>query len=218
METGFAVEDLGHRPYAAAWEYQRQLHAEVIAGLRPNTLLLVEHPRTLTLGRKTDPQNLLFSHDWYRANGLEVFQIERGGDVTYHGPGQLIAYPIFRINRRVRDFLRLLEQVVIGVAGQYGLEAYPSPGYAGVWVGQEKICAFGIAVKQGVALHGLALNVNTDLRDFELIVPCGIADKGVTSLEKLLGQRQDMNRVKEQLVDQFRRQYALSQPNPVSML
>lgn len=218
METGFVVEDLGHQPYAAAWDYQRQVHAEVVAGLRPNTLLLVEHPRTLTLGRKTDPHNLLFSHDWYREHGLQVFQIERGGDVTYHGPGQLVAYPIFRIDRRVRDFLRLLEQVVIGVVGLYGLEAYPSPGYAGVWVGQEKLCAFGIAVKQGVALHGLALNVNTDLRDFELIVPCGIADKGVTSLEKLLSQPQDINRVKEQLVEQFRRQYAPSQPDPVSAI
>ena len=196
----FAVRDLGLMPYKEAWALQKRLHAEIARGLRPPTLLLVEHPRVITLGRKATGENLKFPESWYRANGLEVYWVERGGDVTYHGPGQLVAYPLFPVERRVRDFLRKLEAAVIKVAESYGIEAYATPGYAGVWVGEEKLAAFGVAVKEGVALHGLALNVNTNLKDFDLIVPCGIRDKGVTSLEKLLGRPLPMDEVKARLV------------------
>ncbi len=196
----FAVRDLGLMPYKEAWALQKRLHAEIARGLRPPTLLLVEHPRVITLGRKATGENLKFPESWYRANGLEVYWVERGGDVTYHGPGQLVAYPLFPVERRVRDFLRKLEAAVIKVAESYGIEAYATPGYAGVWVGEEKLAAFGVAVKEGVALHGLALNVNTNLEDFDLIVPCGIRDKGVTSLEKLLGHPVPMDEVKARLV------------------
>ena len=209
------VEDWGPVAYGEAWARQKALHARVARGERPPTLVLTEHPRTLTLGRAASGENLLFAESWYRRRGFELFWVERGGDVTYHGPGQLVAYPIFPVARRVRDFLRLLEAVVVDVAEGYGLEGYATPGYAGVWVGEEKLAAFGVAVKQGVALHGLALNVNTNLEDFQVIVPCGIKDKGVTSLQRLLGRELEMDEVKARLTAAFRARFAdVSPPTP----
>lgn len=214
----FRVERLGRVPYAQAWEYQKQVHAEVVAGERPPTLLLLEHPRTITLGRGATGENLLLSEEQYRAQGIELFWIERGGDVTYHGPGQLVGYPIFPVGRRVRDYLRRLEAAIMRVAASYGIETFPSPGYAGVWVRrpapipswpdlEEKLCAFGVAIKQDVAFHGFALNVNTDLEDFNLIVPCGIRDKGVTSLQKLLGREVSMDEVTERVIAAFEQEF-----------
>ncbi len=200
----FAVWDLGTLPYKEAWDLQKRVHAEVVAGARPPTLLLVEHPRVITLGRKATGENLLFPEAWYRERGFEVYWVERGGDVTYHGPGQLVGYPIFPVDRRVRDFLRKLEAAIVRVAASYGVEAYATPGYAGVWVGDEKLAAFGVAVREGVALHGFALNVNTRLEDFSVIVPCGIRDKGVTSLERLLGHPLPMPEVKGRVVAALR--------------
>lgn len=211
---GFRVERLGRVEYLEAWEYQKQVHQEVADGLRSPTLLLLEHPRTLTMGRAAKPENLLLSPEQYAAQGIQIHSIERGGDVTYHGPGQLVGYPIFPVGRRVRDFLRQLEAAIMKTVGSYGIESYPSPGYAGVWVrrpapvaswpdSEEKICAFGIAVKRDVAFHGFALNVNTQLEDFDLIVPCGIKDKGVTSLQKLLGHEMSMEEVEQKVVSAF---------------
>lgn len=216
MSTAFEVEKLGLVPYAEAWAYQKKVHAEVAGGQRKPTLLLLEHPRTITLGRAAKAENLLLSEAEYRAQGIELFSIERGGDVTYHGPGQLVGYPIFPVGRQVRGFLRQLEQVIVQVAGTYGIETYATPGYAGVWVRkpapvaswpdiEEKLCAFGVAVKQDVALHGFALNVNTHLDDFNLIVPCGLKDKGVTSLQKILGRAISMSEVMERVVAAFAR-------------
>ncbi|WP_337870786.1 lipoyl(octanoyl) transferase LipB [Meiothermus sp.] len=218
MSAAFEVEQLGLVPYAQAWEYQKKVHAEVVAGLRRPTLLLLEHPRTITLGRAAKPENLLLSEAQYRAQGIELFSIERGGDVTYHGPGQLVGYPIFPVGRQVRGFLRQLEAVIMAVAKTYGIETYATPGYAGVWVRraapvagwpdlEEKLCAFGVAVKQDVALHGFALNVNTNLDDFNLIVPCGLKDKGVTSLQKILGHAVSMDGVMERVVQAFEQQF-----------
>jgi len=213
----FQVEDLGLMPYAEAWERQKTVHAEVVAGVRPPTLLLVEHPKVLTLGRGADGHNLLFPQDWYRAQGFELYWVERGGDVTYHGPGQLVGYPIFPVGRRVRDFLRQIESAVMRVAESYGVASYPSPGYAGVWVKtrdpfgldyEEKLCAIGVAVKQDVSFHGFALNVNTDLEDFSVIVPCGLVGKGVTSLQKLLGRAVPLEEVKARVVAAFKREFS----------
>lgn len=218
MSAAFEVEPLGLVPYAETWEHQKKVHAEVVAGLRKPTLLLLEHPRTITLGRAAKPENLLLSEAQYRAQGIELFSIERGGDVTYHGPGQLVGYPIFPVGRQVRGFLRQLEAVIMAVAKSYGIETYATPGYAGVWVRkaapvagwpdlEEKLCAFGVAVKQDVALHGFALNANTDLDDFNLIVPCGLKDKGVTSLQKILGRAVSMDEVMERVVQAFEQQF-----------
>ena len=229
MSAAFEVEKLGTVPYAQAWEYQKQVHAEVVAGRRKPTLLLLEHPRTITLGRAARAENLLLSEAQYRAMGIELFSIERGGDVTYHGPGQLVGYPIFPVGRQARGFLRQLEQVVMQVARSYGIETYATPGYAGVWVRQaapvegwpdreEKLCAFGVAVKQEVALHGFALNVNTQLEDFNLIVPCGIKDKGVTSLQKILGYPVSMDEVMERVVQAFEQQFPSFDFKPAASL
>lgn len=241
-KLAFKVEKLGLIPYAAAWEYQKQLHAEVVAGLRLPTLLLLEHPRTITLGRATKPENLLLSEAQYQARGIQLFSIERGGDVTYHGPGQLVGYPIFPVGRQVRGFLRQLEALIIKVAATYGIESFATPGYAGVWVRtpapaggcpdlkvtslsgnpaglglEEKLCAFGVAVKQDVALHGFALNVNTSLDDFNLIVPCGIQGKGVTSLQKVLGRAVSMNEVMERVIGAFEQQFPSFDARPSSL-
>ncbi|MCX7601674.1 MAG: lipoyl(octanoyl) transferase LipB [Meiothermus sp.] len=218
MSAAFEVEKLGLVPYQEAWAYQKEVHAEVVAGRRKPTLLLLEHPRTITLGRAAKPENLLLSEAQYRAQGIELFRIERGGDVTYHGPGQLVGYPIFPVGRQVRGFLRQLEQVIMQVAATYGIETYATPGYAGVWIRrpapvagwpdqEEKLCAFGVAVKQDVTLHGLALNVNTHLDDFNLIVPCGLRDKGVTSLQKILGREVSMSEVMERVVQAFEQHF-----------
>lgn len=225
LDRPFRVERLGRVPYLEAWDYQRQVHSEVADGLRPPTLLLLEHPRTLTLGRAAKPENLLHSREQYAALGLEVYDIERGGDVTYHGPGQLVGYPIFPVGRRVREFLRQLEAVVMNVAQSFGVQTFPSPGYAGVWVGrpapvqgwpdeEEKLCAFGIAVKRDVALHGFALNVNSNLDDFNLIVPCGIRGKGVTSLQKILGKEVNMDLVAERVIRAFEKEFPVLQVSP----
>ncbi|MBO1436510.1 lipoyl(octanoyl) transferase LipB [Meiothermus sp. CFH 77666] len=223
MSAAFEVERLGLLPYRQAWEYQKQVHAEVVAGKRKPTLLLLEHPRTITLGRAAKPENLLLSEAQYQAQGIELFSIERGGDVTYHGPGQLVGYPIFPVGRQVRGFLRQLEQVIMQVASTYGIETYATPGYAGVWIRkpapvagwpdiEEKLCAFGVAVKQDVALHGFALNVNTHLDDFNLIVPCGLKDKGVTSLQKILGREVSMNEVMERVIQAFEQHFPSFEP------
>ena len=203
------MEDLGLVPYGEAWAYQKRVHREVVAGNRPPTLLLLEHPRVITLGRKATGENLLFPESRYRENGVEPYRGERGGDVTYHGPGQLVAYPIFPVGREVRRFLRQIEEAIVRVAAGYGISAYPTPGYAGVWVGEDKLCAIGVAVKEGVSFHGFALNVNTDLNDFTVIVPCGLKGKGVTSLEKLLGRKVPMEEAKARVVAAFAEVFGL---------
>jgi lipoyl(octanoyl) transferase len=204
------VERLGQVPYQEAWEYQKKVHQEVVEGRRPPTLLLLEHPRVITLGRKATGANLLLSQEEYARRGFELYWVERGGDVTYHGPGQLVGYPIVPVGRRVRDFLRQIESAIVEVAASYGIEAYPSPGYAGVWVRrsdgfEEKLCAIGVAVKQDISFHGFALNVNTHLEDFEVIVPCGLLGKGVTSLERLLGHKVPLEEVMDRVERAFKK-------------
>lgn len=192
METRYEVRDLGLLPYPDAWAEQLRLHAGVADGERP-TLLLVEHPPVLTLGRKGGAENIVVTRAYLKRQGIDVHEVERGGDVTYHGPGQLVVYPIFPVGRRVRDYLRLLEAATVRALGTLGLEARPNPGYAGVYVaprlhnGQlrdQKIASLGVAVKRDVALHGIGLNVSTDLHHFELIVPCGLNDTTMTSIER----------------------------------
>jgi lipoyl(octanoyl) transferase len=200
---------LGTIRYGDAYAMQLQAHDRVAQGLEPPTLLLLEHPRVITHGRKDEiGTNLLASPETLEAAGIELVMTERGGTVTYHGPGQLVAYPIFPVGRRVRDFLRRLENVQIRVLETYGLEARPNPGYAGVYVGEDKIGSIGVAIKRNVALHGLALNINTDLEDFELIVPCGLTGTRMTSVQKLLGRTIDMTEVKSRLEAAFRLEFA----------
>ena len=219
-DPGFDTLDLGLLPYPAAWARQKQELDRVAAGGRP-VLLLVEHPPVLTLGRKAkDGENIVVTRDYLAAQGIDVFEVERGGDVTYHGPGQLVAYAIFPVGRQVRDFLRLLENAVVEALKTLGLpDARPNPGYAGVYVDprevngktyDQKICSIGVAIKQNVALHGIGLNVCPDLHHFDLIVPCGLQDTQMTSVQReyeLRGMRREitMPQAKKALADAFAR-------------
>jgi len=204
MAEEFIVRDLGRLDYQAAWEVQHNAHAAVAEGRLPPTLLLVEHPPVITFGKKGGRSNLLVSEEFLRERGFTLYEVERGGDVTYHGPGQLVGYPIFWVGRRVQEYLRRLEQVMIALLAGYGLEAGGSPGYAGVWIGNDKVVAIGVAVRREVSFHGFALNVSTDLTHFEYIVPCGLAGKGVTCLSRLLGRPVALEEVKPRLVSAFR--------------
>lgn len=200
MSSPFLVRDLGRLGYRDAWSVQHQVHAAVVAGEVEPTLLLVEHEPVLTFGRKGGRDHLLVGEQELNRRGFELIDIERGGDVTYHGPGQLVGYPIVPIGRRVRDYLRRLEAAIVDLAAGYGIEAEGSPGYAGVWVGNDKLCAIGVAVKRNVSFHGFALNVATDLMHFETIVPCGLEGTGVTSLSRLLGRPVELGEVGARLV------------------
>ena len=160
----------------------------------PDLLLLVEHPPTFTIGRGGGAAHLLASPAELAALGARVHEVDRGGDITYHGPGQLVGYPILDLLGRGRDvhrYLRLLEEALIRALADLGVAAGRLPPHTGVWVGDEKVAAIGVKISRGVTLHGFALNVAPDLRHFEAIVPCGIRDKGVTSLERLLGRAPD---------------------------
>jgi lipoyl(octanoyl) transferase len=200
----FTVEDLGRLGYDRALERQKAVHAGVVSGTRGPTLLLVEHPRVVTLGRNAGNRNLRHDEAWYRDAGFDLRTVERGGDVTYHGPGQVVGYPVFPVGRRIRDLFHGMERAILRVARSYGVDATTDPDLAGVWIGRDKLCAFGVAVRRGVSFHGFALNVDPDLADFDVIVPCGIADRGVTSLARHLGRPVDMSEVRDRTVDAFR--------------
>ncbi len=180
------IEDLGCRPYAEVLELQRELRRRRIEGeLDEDVLLLVEHPPVITLGRGTRTSSLPISPAELRRHGVEVFEVERGGDVTFHGPGQLVGYPILDLRGHRQDlhwYLRSLEDVLIGALGHFRIEADRNPGLTGVWTAGRKIASIGIHVKQWVTLHGFALNVTTDLDRFDLIVPCGIRQVVMTSV------------------------------------
>jgi lipoyl(octanoyl) transferase len=200
------IEQLGLVDYAAALELQRERVAQRKAGAIPDTLLLLKHPHVYTLGRNARQENILASPEWLASRGAQVFPTDRGGDVTYHGPGQLVGYPILDLTQHRRDiswYMRSLEEVFIRTARDFGIEAARSPGAAGVWVGNDKLTAMGVHLSRWVTSHGFALNVNTDLRYFEWIVPCGLRDKGVTSLAKLLGRALEMEEVAELVVEHF---------------
>ncbi len=190
---------LGRVAYGPTWELQARLQARLVAGKRgdaapvPHVLLLVEHPPVITVGKSGDTGHILLDEAALQRRGIELFRVDRGGDVTYHGPGQLVAYPILDLGRFFTDihrYLRELEQAVIGVCDDFGIAAGRVPGRTGVWIGpdaagpERKVCAMGIRCSRWVTMHGLALNVETDLTPFDVIVPCGIADRGVTTLAR----------------------------------
>jgi lipoyl(octanoyl) transferase len=186
--------DAGSVVYSAAYTWQLQLHARRVAGQIPDLLVLLEHPSVITLGRRFRPQHLLAPAEELRRRGIEVHEADRGGSITYHGPGQLVAYPVVDLrteskpNPDVIAYLRLLEAAVLATVVDFGVRAELRPGLTGVWVGRDKLGAIGVNVSRGVTKHGMALNVSTDLELFSSMVPCGIPDAGVTSLQMLLGQ------------------------------
>jgi lipoyl(octanoyl) transferase len=176
----------GRVAYGRALAWQEQLHAARVAGCVPDTVLLVEHNPVYTLGRNADEGNILLDAATLEGRGIEVHRIGRGGQVTYHGPGQLVGYPIVSLRGLgAAGYVSLLETVLIALLGDYGIEARTDPINRGVWVGQEKVAAIGVRISRGVSMHGFALNVAPNLADYAGIVPCGIVGRGVTSMARL---------------------------------
>lgn len=205
---------LGLMDYAEALRIQERLLALRQEGGIDDTLLLVEHPAVLTLGRRGEYSHILASRELLEESGVSIYEVNRGGDVTYHGPGQLVGYPIMDLARQGKDikkfvwnieevFIRLLEQ-------EFGIIAHRDENkYTGVWIGNEKITAIGIAVKRWVSMHGFAFNVNTRLEDFGWIVPCGLSDRGITSVQKLLGRPVDFDGMNGMVMEYFCRVFGM---------
>ncbi len=216
------VRDLKKTPYKSAWDLQEQLLKEIVAvkienrntakeEQTPNYFLWVEHPPVITLGKSGLPAHLLLNEQQLRDKGIEFFKTNRGGDITFHGPGQIVGYPILDLENFFTDihkYLRLLEEMIILTLAEYGLKATRSSGETGVWLDVDtpfarKICAMGVKASRWVTMHGFALNVNTNLAYFDYIVPCGIQGKGVTSLEVELKKKIPLAEVKEKLARHF---------------
>lgn len=202
----------GLTPYGDAWKLQQAFIAARSAGrITADCLLLLEHPPVITVGRSGTAAHILAGEEELRRRGIAVFHVDRGGDVTYHGPGQLVGYPLLDLNRHGRDvhaYVDRLEEVIIRTLADFGIAATRDFRYTGVWVGRDKICAIGIGVRRWITYHGFALNVSTDLTPFKLIVPCGISHRGVTSMARLLGRAPDMADVRRRLLHHFNAVFA----------
>jgi lipoyl(octanoyl) transferase len=198
--------DLGVTEYESCWNVQRQVFDLRLADAIPDVLLLTEHLPVYTIGRSGDPNHLLAGLPELQEKGIGLFYNDRGGDITYHGPGQLVGYPILDLRDYYLDlhrYLRDIESVIINVLGRFGIRGSRIEGYTGVWVGDEKICAIGIKSSKWVTMHGFALNVSTDLSYFDRIIPCGIFEKGVTSMRELLGGTMTIADVVPELLRDF---------------
>ncbi len=196
------IMDLGQRPYKEVLSLQKKMQLKRINKEIDDFLILVEHNPVYTLGKNADTNHLLQGRDL----SVDVFNVERGGDITFHGPGQLVGYPILDLTnykKSVSWYMRSLEQLTIDVLGEFGIKANRIKGLTGVWVGDEKIAAQGVQLSRWVTMHGFSLNVNPDLSFYDGIIPCGIFDYGVTSLERLLGSTQKMRKVKSLVIDKF---------------
>jgi len=218
-------EDLGTIGYQEAWDYQEKLLQQNVkrkaSGQGKDTvhhLLFCEHPPVITLGKSGHAENLLLNEEMLSQKGIRFFRTNRGGDITFHGPEQLVAYPILDLEKFFTDigrYLRSLEEAVILTLAEYGIQGDRSPGETGVWIdpGQKlrarKICAMGVRCSRWITMHGIALNVNTDLSYFNYIIPCGISDKQVTSLEKELGHKVPVEEVKARLKENFGRVFGM---------
>jgi len=206
MNRTITYSDLGLIDYKEAWDLQYNLHQLRVENQISDLLLLLEHPHTYTLGKTAHIENLISSEEFLNKNKISVYNIDRGGDITYHGPGQLVGYPIINLSEWYQDshkYLRTLEEVLIKVCSDYGLKAERNEKYTGVWIEDRKIAAIGIKISRWVTMHGFAFNVNTDLSLFNGIIPCGISDKSVTSLEKELKITLPINDVKEKVLKYF---------------
>ncbi|MEA3499806.1 MAG: lipoyl(octanoyl) transferase LipB, partial [Candidatus Marinimicrobia bacterium] len=198
----------GLMKYKIAWDKQKYFHAERVKNMIPDTLMLLEHPNVYTLGRHGNDSNIIGNKDFLKKHKIEIYNIERGGDVTFHGPGQIVGYPIFNIRQmgiRPKELVEKIENIIIELLSDYNIEAKIINKLPGVWVGDEKIAAIGMRIIDHVALHGFALNVNTNLKLFNGIVPCGIQDKGVTSIKKISGKEQNIELMKTQIIKLFKK-------------
>ena len=198
--------NLGLIDYKNAWNLQKSIHQLRIENKIDDILFLLEHPHTYTLGKTADKENLVGDEKYLRENNISVYDIDRGGDITYHGPGQIVGYPIINLTNWQLDthkYLRAIEEVIIKVCSEYGLIGSRVEKYTGVWIEDRKICAIGIKVSRWITMHGFAFNINTDLKLFNGIIPCGITDKDVTSLNRELKKKIQINEVKEKIIHHF---------------
>jgi lipoyl(octanoyl) transferase len=198
--------DLGYIDYKEAWDLQKDVFDLRYRNQIPDTFFLLEHPNTYTFGKTADKKNLIGSEEYLSDNKISVYDIDRGGDITYHGPGQIVGYPIINLehwNKDTHKYLRTLEEVIIKTCAEFGVQGERNSKYTGVWIGNRKIAAIGIKVSRWITMHGFAFNINTDLSLFNGIIPCGIGDKDVTSLERETGILQDIKGVKEILRSKF---------------
>ena len=200
---------LGDLDYQKAYDLQLSLVEKVLSGQEPNTLLMLEHPNVYTKGRLSKDSDVLLTEEELAAKGIPVYETDRGGQVTYHGPGQLVVYPIVNLKDwgGPVKYVRALEQVVIATLTEMGITANRESGNTGVWTSQGKLSAIGVKISRGIAFHGFALNVNTDLAYYQNIIPCGIADRPVTSMASILGQPVDIDLVRYGMVYQFGREF-----------
>ncbi len=213
------VVDLGLLPYGEALRRQEEQVAARLAGSAPDVLLLVEHPPVVTLGRAKAPRNLRFSPAELAARGVEFFEVTRGGDATYHAPGQLVGYPIFDLRDHGKDVLRFcrgLERGLILALAEVGVDARSVPGKAGVWVGEKKITSLGISLRRWVTFHGFALNVCTDLAGFQVIRPCGEEPEVMTSLAERLGRPITVEEVREKVVRHIAEEFGFDEVVTIS--
>lgn len=232
--------DLGILDYKTAWDFQEKLFNQIVdekleqrklnvdpKTITKNYLLLVEHPHVYTLGKSGEEKNLLINEEFLKSKGATFHKINRGGDITYHGPGQLVVYPIFNLDNFFTDihkYLRYLEEAVILTLNEYGIKGGRVEGLTGVWLDAEspvkarKICAMGVKCSRWVTMHGIGFNVNTDLNYFNYIVPCGITDKAVTSVEKELGHIVNMQEIKQKLVENMANIFAFDFVNLINKI
>jgi len=200
------VVNIGRTKYADAWELQKQIFSARLKQRISDVLLFTEHDHVYTLGKAADNNHLLAKDEELLNKGVDVFWIDRGGDITYHGPGQIVGYPIIDLNDHYHDihrYLRDIEEAIIRALQEYNITAGREPEYTGVWVKNEKIAAIGVKVSKWITMHGFALNVNTDLSFFDRIIPCGIFHKGVTSLQQILGREIALEEVQQHLIYHF---------------
>lgn len=224
LNQNVKYENLGKIDYRKAWDYQEKLFNEVVTAKQikresngklktPNYLLFCEHPHVYTLGKSGKESNLLINENLLKSKGAELIKINRGGDITYHGPGQVVGYPILdfdNFNLSVKNYIYKLEEVIIRSLNRFGIDSSRSEGATGVWIDTDnpvkarKICAIGVRTSHWVSMHGFALNVNTDLSYFDYIVPCGIQGKGVTSINRELGKTINLKEVESELINNFK--------------
>ncbi|NMB80704.1 MAG: lipoyl(octanoyl) transferase LipB [Ignavibacteria bacterium] len=206
--------DLGLVDYKIAWDLQKEIFNLRLNDELNDTLFLLEHPHTYTLGKVADKENLISNEDQLKELGINVYEIDRGGDITYHGPGQIVGYPIIKLTdwkQDTHEYLRGLEEVIMMTCSEYGISTERNSKYTGVWIGSKKIAAIGIKVSRWITMHGFAFNINADLNYFGGIIPCGIRDKEVTSLQKELGREINLSEVKEKLVGNFKNVFGYDQ-------
>ncbi len=205
MKAGTLL-NAGLLDYQQAWDLQKQLHQQRVKSEIGDTLIMTEHPHTYTLGKTAREAHLVAEESALQKQGVNVYRIDRGGDITYHGPGQIVGYPILDLHDHYLDmhrYLRELEQVIIDLLSDYGIQAGREEGLTGVWVDGAKVAAIGVKVTRWVTMHGFALNVNTDLSYFSNIIPCGIVDKPVTSMQQLVGKQMNFADVVERVISHF---------------